>query len=106
MWRASDLSLHVFMELHRFLQIGQTPPQICLIRHLALVLHDLVSGLCHNMLYLITTKQRSRLSVTFKVDGCTMSEKSSRPFCYKTLQLSGFEYFNGLEVLLSLLHVF
>lgn len=80
-WRVSDLSLHVFMELHRFLQIGQAPPQICLIRHLALVLHDLVSGLCHNMLDLITTKQRSRLRVTFKVDGHTTSEKSSRPFC-------------------------
>lgn len=76
-WRVSDLSLHVFVELHRFLQIGQTPPQICLIHHLALVLHDLVPGLCHNMLDLIETKQRSRLSVTFKVERQTMREKNA-----------------------------
>lgn len=45
-----DLSLHVLMQLHRFLQRGQPPPKVGLVRHLALVLHDLVSGLRHNVL--------------------------------------------------------
>lgn len=52
-WRpaaVSDLSLHVLVEFHRFFQTGQPPPQVCLVRHLTLVLHDLVSGLCHNVL--------------------------------------------------------
>lgn len=49
-----DLSLHVLMQLHRFLQRGQPPPKVGLVRHLALVLHDLVSGFRHNVLDLST----------------------------------------------------
>ena len=46
----SDLSLHVFVEFDRFFQTGKPPPQVRLVRHLALVLHDLVSGFGHYVL--------------------------------------------------------
>lgn len=52
-WRpgaASHLSLHVLVEFHGFFQTGQPPPQVGLVRHLALVLHDLVSGFRHDVL--------------------------------------------------------
>lgn len=42
----------MLVELDRFFQAGQPPPQVRLVRHLALVLHDLVSGLRHNVLNL------------------------------------------------------
>lgn len=45
-----DLSLHVFVEFDRFFQTGQPPPQVCFVHHLTFVLHDLVSGFCHNVL--------------------------------------------------------
>lgn len=53
LWRpaaVNDLSLHVLVEFDRFFQTGQPPPQVCLVRHLTLVLHDLVSGFRHNVL--------------------------------------------------------
>jgi len=40
----------VFVELDRFFQTGQPPPQVGLVHHLTLVLHDLVSGFGHNVL--------------------------------------------------------
>lgn len=56
----SDLSLHVFVEFDRFLQTGQPPPQVGLVRHLTLVLHDLVSGFCHNVLDLSSKENKSK----------------------------------------------
>lgn len=53
----NDLSLHVLVEFNRFLQTGQPPPQVGLVRHLALVLHDLVSGFCH---YVLDLSRRAR----------------------------------------------
>lgn len=56
----NDLSLHVFVELYRFLQTGKPPPQIRLVRHFSLVLHDLVSGFCHDVLDLSKRKESSQ----------------------------------------------
>lgn len=40
----------MLVKLHRLLQAGQPAPQVGLVRHLGLVLHDLISGFCHDVL--------------------------------------------------------
>ena len=51
------LSLHVLVQLHRLLQTRQPPPQVRLICHLTLVLHDLIPRLCHYVLHLRGTAE-------------------------------------------------
>lgn len=71
---AADLSLHVFVELHRFLQTGQPSPQVRLVRHFALVLHDLVPGFRHDVLDLSKRKRKQREGAhSFVVAACLTS---------------------------------